>query len=70
MYAAEIGHAKVDEQQQQNLPDDAASDHTTTGLGKNPMSEDDLKAPYAIDSPVCLYHQLYSQLWLTLFASV
>ncbi|XP_024023499.1 CCR4-NOT transcription complex subunit 3 isoform X4 [Morus notabilis] len=49
---SEIGHAKVDEQQQQNLPDDSAADHTTTsGLGKNPMSEDDLKAPYAIDSP-------------------
>ena len=55
MYAAEVSHAKVDEQQQQNLPDNSAVDPaTTSGLRKNPMNEDDLKATYAIDSPVCL----------------
>ncbi|EXB51205.1 CCR4-NOT transcription complex subunit 3 [Morus notabilis] len=52
VYAAEVGHAKVDEQQQQNSPDDSAADPTTIGLRKNTMNEDELKAPHAIDSPV------------------
>ncbi|XP_024018799.1 CCR4-NOT transcription complex subunit 3 isoform X2 [Morus notabilis] len=49
---SEVGHAKVDEQQQQNSPDDSAADPTTIGLRKNTMNEDELKAPHAIDSPV------------------
>ncbi|KAF4397134.1 hypothetical protein G4B88_008980 [Cannabis sativa] len=50
---SELGHAKVDEQQQQNLPDDSAVDSTaaSSGIAKNLMNEDDMKAPYAIDSP-------------------
>ncbi|XP_059462361.1 uncharacterized protein LOC132191387 isoform X3 [Corylus avellana] len=50
---ADVGAAKVEEQQQQqNLPDDSIVDSTSgSGLGKNLMNEDDLKASYAIDSP-------------------
>lgn len=50
---ADVGSAKVEEQQQQqNLPDDSTVDSTTgSGLGKNLMNEDDLKASYSIDSP-------------------
>ncbi|KAG2686303.1 hypothetical protein I3843_09G000800 [Carya illinoinensis] len=50
---ADVGHAKVEEQQQQqNLPDDSTIDTTTgSGLGKNLMNEDDLKASYALDTP-------------------
>lgn len=52
VYATEVGHAKADEQQQQNSPDDSAADPTTIRLRKNTMNEDELKAPHAIDSPV------------------
>lgn len=54
MNDADVGSAKVEEQQQQqNLPDDSTVDSTTgSGLGKNLMNEDDLKASYTIDSPV------------------
>ncbi|XP_062113532.1 general negative regulator of transcription subunit 3 isoform X2 [Humulus lupulus] len=50
---SELGHAKVDEHQQQNLPDDSAVDSTvaSSGIAKNLMNEDDMKAPYAVDSP-------------------
>lgn len=49
---SEVSHAKVDEQQQQSLPNNSATDPTTTsGLGKNPVNEDDLKTTYVIDSP-------------------
>ncbi|KAI4348439.1 hypothetical protein L6164_009163 [Bauhinia variegata] len=49
----DIGSSKVEEQQQQqNLPDDSATESTaSTGLGKNLINEDDLKSPYAVDSP-------------------
>ncbi|XWS57625.1 hypothetical protein CRYUN_Cryun09bG0189700 [Craigia yunnanensis] len=48
----DVGNAKVEEQQPQNLPDDSSSEAVpTSGLAKNLMNEDDLKAPYAIDSP-------------------
>lgn len=51
---ADVGHAKVEEQQPQNLPDDSSSEAVpTSGLAKNLMNEDEMKAPYAIDSPVC-----------------
>ncbi|OMO62301.1 hypothetical protein CCACVL1_22902 [Corchorus capsularis] len=50
---ADLGHAKLEEQQPQNLPDDASSEAVpTSGLVKNLMNEDDMKAPYAMDSPV------------------
>jgi CCR4-NOT transcription complex subunit 3 len=54
MNDADVGAAKVEEQQpQQNLPDDSIVDSTSgSGLGKNLMNEEDLKASYAIDSPV------------------
>lgn len=55
MYDADVGHVKVEEQQQQqNLPDDSTIDSTTgSGLGKNLMNDDDLKTSHAIDTPVC-----------------
>lgn len=50
---ADLGHAKVEEtHQQQNLPDDSTSDPApTSGLGKNLITDDDLKASYALDTP-------------------
>nr|XP_023929207.1 general negative regulator of transcription subunit 3 isoform X1 [Quercus suber]POE89680.1 isoform 2 of ccr4-not transcription complex subunit 3 [Quercus suber] len=50
---ADVGHVKVEEQQQQqNLPDDSTIDSTTgSGLGKNLMNDDDLKTSHAIDTP-------------------
>ncbi|KAK8546000.1 hypothetical protein V6N13_067241 [Hibiscus sabdariffa] len=45
------GVAKVEEQQSQNLPDGSSSEATPiSGLAKTLMNENDLKAPYAIDS--------------------
>lgn len=56
MYHAELGQSKVDEQQQQNLPDDSAADSAnSSGLTKNLVNEDDLKASYVVDSPVCCF---------------
>ncbi|KAK8651514.1 hypothetical protein V6N13_141115 [Hibiscus sabdariffa] len=47
----DVGVAKVEEQQSQNLPDGSSSEATPiSGLAKTLMNEDDLKAPYAIDS--------------------
>ncbi|XP_068305681.1 uncharacterized protein [Pyrus communis] len=47
----DASHPKVEEQQQQqNIPDDSTADSTSSGLVKNLMNEDDLKASYAIDS--------------------
>ncbi|XP_017977484.1 PREDICTED: CCR4-NOT transcription complex subunit 3 isoform X1 [Theobroma cacao] len=52
---ADVGHAKVEEQQPQNLPDDSSSEAVpTSGLAKNLMNEDEMKAPYAIDSPAAV----------------
>ncbi|XVF06238.1 hypothetical protein REPUB_Repub06bG0030500 [Reevesia pubescens] len=52
---ADVGNAKVEEQQPQNLPDDSSSEAVpTSGLAKNLMNEDDMKAPYAIDSPAAV----------------
>lgn len=49
---ADVGHVKVEEQQQQNLPDDSTVDASTgSGLGKNLMNDDDLKTSHAIDTP-------------------
>ncbi|XVF57320.1 hypothetical protein PTKIN_Ptkin06aG0195700 [Pterospermum kingtungense] len=49
---ADVGHAKVEEQQSQNLPDDSSSEAVPiSGIAKNLMNEDDMKAPYATDSP-------------------
>ncbi|XP_022719256.1 CCR4-NOT transcription complex subunit 3-like [Durio zibethinus] len=48
---ADVGNAKVEEQPLQNLPDNSSSEAIpTSGLAKNLMNEDDMKAPYAIDS--------------------
>ena len=48
------GNSKVEEhQQQQNIPDDSTSESTASnGLGKNLLSEEDLKSTYALDSTV------------------
>ncbi|KAK4282142.1 hypothetical protein QN277_013554 [Acacia crassicarpa] len=47
------GNSKVEEhQQQQNTPDDSVSESTASnGLGKNLLSEEDLKSTYAVESP-------------------
>ncbi|XVE62899.1 hypothetical protein DITRI_Ditri06bG0156500 [Diplodiscus trichospermus] len=48
---ADVGHSKVEEQQLQNLPDDSCSEAVpNSGIAKNLMNEDDMKAPYAVDS--------------------
>ncbi|GMI84998.1 hypothetical protein like AT5G18230 [Hibiscus trionum] len=52
---SDVGVAKVEEQQSQNLPDGSSSEAIpTSGIAKNIMNEDDLKAPYAIDSPAAV----------------
>ncbi|KAK8633804.1 hypothetical protein V6N13_014640 [Hibiscus sabdariffa] len=52
---ADVGNAKVEEQQQQNLPEDSSSEAVpTSGLAKNLTNEDDMRAPYAIDSPTAV----------------
>ncbi|KAJ4721227.1 CCR4-NOT transcription complex subunit 3 [Melia azedarach] len=49
---ADVGHLKVEEQlQQQNLSEESAPESApSSGLSKNLMNEDDMKAPYAVDS--------------------
>ncbi|KAA8516252.1 hypothetical protein F0562_016545 [Nyssa sinensis] len=51
---AEVDHTKVEElQQQQTLSDDSTAEAASnSGLGKNLMNEDDLKASYPLDTPV------------------
>ncbi|KAK8542351.1 hypothetical protein V6N13_137075 [Hibiscus sabdariffa] len=53
---ADVGIAKVEEQQLQSLPDGSSSEAIpTSGLAKSIMNEDDSKAPYAtIDSPAAV----------------
>ncbi|KAG8479147.1 hypothetical protein CXB51_029007 [Gossypium anomalum] len=52
---ADIGNAKVEEQQPRNLPDDSSSEAVpTSGLAKNLMNEDEMKSQYAIDSPAAV----------------
>ncbi|KAG4111525.1 hypothetical protein ERO13_D13G109400v2 [Gossypium hirsutum] len=53
-FCNDVGVAKVEEQLQ-SLPDGSSSEAIpTSGLAKNLMNEDDLKAPYAIDSPAAV----------------
>ncbi|WCJ43651.1 transcription regulator NOT2/NOT3/NOT5 family protein [Euphorbia peplus] len=49
----DFGLAKADElQQSQNIPDDSTAESAaTSGLAKNLVNEDELKAPYAMDTP-------------------
>ncbi|XP_019055616.1 PREDICTED: CCR4-NOT transcription complex subunit 3-like isoform X2 [Nelumbo nucifera] len=50
---SDVGHNKVDDQQQQNPSDDSSGEPTTSsGVNKNLMNEDDLKTPYSVDTPV------------------
>lgn len=60
LYCTDVGHLKVEEQQQPNISDDSSTDTVpNSGIGKNVINEDDLKASYTIDSPVCcLYFSL------------
>ncbi|KAE8729549.1 CCR4-NOT transcription complex subunit 3-like isoform X2 [Hibiscus syriacus] len=52
---ADAGNAKIEEQQPHNLPEESSSEAVpTSGLAKNLMNEDDMKAPYAIDSPTAV----------------
>ncbi|KAE8695451.1 CCR4-NOT transcription complex subunit 3 [Hibiscus syriacus] len=52
---SDIGNAKVEEQQPQNLPEDSSSEaFPTSGLAKNLTNEDDMKAPHATDSPTAV----------------
>lgn len=55
VYGVDVGHLKVEEQlQQQNLSEESAPESApSSGLSKNLMNEDDMKAPYAVDSSVC-----------------
>ncbi|XP_077239965.1 uncharacterized protein LOC143880867 isoform X2 [Tasmannia lanceolata] len=50
---ADISHVKIeDQQQQQNSSDNLnAETASNSGLNKNIMNEDDLKMPYAVDTP-------------------
>ncbi|XP_044499732.1 general negative regulator of transcription subunit 3-like isoform X2 [Mangifera indica] len=50
---AEVGHLKVEEQQQQqNLPEESTVESAPSpGLCKNLVNEDDIKVSYAMDSP-------------------
>ncbi|XP_059668207.1 uncharacterized protein LOC132313456 [Cornus florida] len=50
---AEVGQLKVEELQlQHTLSDDSTMKSApSSGLGKNPLNEDDLKASYALDTP-------------------
>lgn len=54
MCNAEAVHEKADEQQQeQNVPDDSTAElGPKPGAGKNPITEDDLKSPNSLDTPV------------------
>lgn len=51
---ADVGIAKTDElQQQQILPEDSSADSSANaGLGKGVLNEDDMKASYGLDTPV------------------
>ncbi|XP_057508966.1 general negative regulator of transcription subunit 3-like isoform X1 [Actinidia eriantha] len=51
--AGEVGHAKIEDmQQQQNLSDDSTTEPaSSTGFGKNLINDDDLKASIAPDAP-------------------
>ncbi|KAK8712614.1 hypothetical protein V6N13_147848 [Hibiscus sabdariffa] len=56
---ADVGNAKVEEQHPQNLPEDSSSEAVpTSGLAKNLTNEDDMKAPYAIDSTTAVASSL------------
>ncbi|KAJ9131920.1 hypothetical protein P3X46_034821 [Hevea brasiliensis] len=50
---ADVGHLNAEEQQQpQNLPDDSIPESVaTSGLSKNLVNKDELKTPYAMDTP-------------------
>lgn len=56
MCNVDIVHSKVEEeqqqQQQQNLPEDTTESSAGSVLGKNLMSDDDLKGSYPVDTPV------------------
>ncbi|XP_050375903.1 general negative regulator of transcription subunit 3 isoform X1 [Argentina anserina] len=48
---ADAGHPKVEDQQQQSVIDESTSESSpSSGLVKNLMNEDDMKASYAIDT--------------------
>lgn len=53
---ADVGNTKVEElQHQQTFSDNLASESSPrTSVVKNLMNEDDIKASYALDTPVCL----------------
>lgn len=55
VYHVDVGHAKAeDQQQQQNASDDSTVEAAPgSGLGKNLMNEDDLKTSYTMDTSVC-----------------
>lgn len=68
---AETGHIKVDElQQQQSLTDESSSESASnSGLGKNLVPEDELKASYPLDTSVCGRFLLCSVIGGNLFLS-
>lgn len=62
LFDADLNHLKNEEQQQpQSLSDDPTLESTPNTL----VNEEDLKAGYAVDSPVCLvykYHVFHSSI--------
>lgn len=52
----DVAHAKAEDeqqqQQQQSIPEDTSDPAAGSVLGKNLMSDDDLKGSYPIDAPV------------------
>lgn len=57
---AEASQSKGDELQQAVLPEDSSSEAVQNpGLGKNLMSDDDMKGSYSLDSPPVCYFSSY-----------
>ena len=57
----DVGHAKVEElHQQPAVSEDSSESIGNSGLVKNLMNEDDMKASYALDPPVCIFCFYYS----------
>lgn len=58
----DVTHSKVEEeqqqQQQQSLSEDTTDSAAVSVLGKNLMSDDDLKGSYTVDTPVCVISDL------------
>ncbi|XP_019453075.1 PREDICTED: CCR4-NOT transcription complex subunit 3-like isoform X2 [Lupinus angustifolius] len=54
---ADAGNSRMEELQQQQIFLDDAGTESSAAIGKNFVNEDDLKSPYAVDSPLVLMLQ-------------